>query len=407
MAFSTTQVAGTDETSESANFRGLIDAVSEGAFERERDNVAPFGAIDLVRKARLGAYRLPRKFRGSEGSLRELLGLVSELAEADPNVAHILRAHFTFVESQLFSVDEVSRARWLGEVGNGTIIGSATTEIGTGNTGGLNASRFQTRLTEEDDHFILSGKKYYSTGSLYSDWVAVTAVTAEDEIVNAMVPVEREGVRLLDDWDGIGQRLTASGTSYFDDVVVQPDEIIRRNTRNQLGTYTTTFAQLYLTAIIAGIAQAISRDAVRLIQRRGRTFSHGSSETATGDPLLQHVVGQLATNAYAAEAIVASAASALDAAARSVIDGKSDPDVTLEATLAAAKAKVAVDEIVLRSGTLLFDVGGGSATKRDANLDRHWRNVRTIASHNPDLYKTRALGDYLINDSPLPVSNLF
>ncbi len=407
MALSTAPVVDTEESSERADFRGLIEAVREGAFERERDNVAPFDAIGLVREARLGAFRLPRRYGGSEGSVRELLRLVSNLAEADPNVAHILRAHFTFVESQLFSVDEVSRARWLGEVGNGTIIGSATTEIGTGNTGGLNTSRFQTRLTLKDDHYVLSGKKYYSTGSLYSDWVAVTAVTDENEIVNAMVPVDRPGVRLLDDWDGIGQRLTASGTSYFDDVEVQPDEIIRRNARNQLGTYSTTFAQLYLTAIIAGIAQAISRDAVQLIKQRGRTFSHASSETPSGDPLLQHVIGQLATNAYAVEAIVSSAASALDTAARSVIDGKSDPDVTFEATLAAAKAKVAVDEIVLRSGSLLFDVGGGSATKRDANLDRHWRNTRTIASHNPDLYKTRALGDYLINETPLPESNLF
>jgi alkylation response protein AidB-like acyl-CoA dehydrogenase len=410
MARPITPVAGTTtvvEQYDETTFPDLVDAVHEGAFERERDNIPPYEAIDLVRKSRFGACRLPHHFGGAQGSLRQLLAMIVSLAEADPNVAHILRAHFTFVESQLFAVNEFERSRWLGEIGRGMIFGSATTELGTGTTGGLNTSRFNTRLTSKDGHFVLSGTKYYSTGSLYSDLVAVTALTTEDEIVNAVVPVNREGVQLLDDWDGMGQRLTASGTSHFDHVVVYGDEIIRRNTRNQLGAYQTTFAQLYLTAIIAGIAKATTRDAVSLVRRRGRTFSHASSETPSEDPLLQHVVGQLATNAYAAEAIVASAAGALDDAARSVEEGKADPGLLLDAALAAAKAKVAVDEIALRSGALIFDVGGGSATKREANLDRHWRNVRTIASHNPDLYKTRAVGDFLLNDTPLPISNLF
>ena len=392
---------------DAATISTLIEKVSVGAFERERDEVAPFEAIELVRDARLGAFRLPRALGGYDGSLRDLLDVVIRLAEADPNVAHILRAHFTFVESQFFSLNHVERQRWFHEVGRGKIFGSATTEIGTGTTGGLNTSRFHTRLTPQGAHFILQGKKYYSTGSLYSDWVAVTALSPDDEIVNVILPVDRDGVRLLDDWDGIGQRQTASGTSYFDSVVVHHDEIVTRDRRLELGTYTTTFAQLYLTAIIAGICRAIARDAVELVRHRGRTFSHATNESPVQDPLLQQVVGQLASNAFAADAIVTRAADALDAVARSVVDGKADAALALEATLAAAKAKVVVDEITLRSGTLLFDVGGGSATKSSANLDRHWRNARTIASHNPDLYKNLALGNHLINGAPLPTSNLF
>jgi len=113
----------------------LIEKVSVGAFERERDEVAPFEAIELVRDARLGAFRLPRALGGYDGSLRDLLDVVIRLAEADPNVAHILRAHFTFVESQFFSLNHVERQRWFHEVGRGKIFGSATTEIGTGTTG--------------------------------------------------------------------------------------------------------------------------------------------------------------------------------------------------------------------------------------------------------------------------------
>jgi len=43
---------------DAATISTLIEKVSVGAFERERDEVAPFEAIELVRDARLGAFRL-------------------------------------------------------------------------------------------------------------------------------------------------------------------------------------------------------------------------------------------------------------------------------------------------------------------------------------------------------------
>ena len=30
-------------------------------------------------------------------------------------------------------------------------------------------------------------------------------------------------------------------------------------------------------------------------------------------------------------------------------------------------------------------------------LDRHWRNARTAASHNPWIYKARIVGDWAVN----------
>ena len=30
-------------------------------------------------------------------------------------------------------------------------------------------------------------------------------------------------------------------------------------------------------------------------------------------------------------------------------------------------------------------------------LDRHWRNARTLASHNPVIYRDRIVGDYVLN----------
>ena len=59
-------------------------------------------------------------------------------------------------------------------------------------------------------------------------------------------------------------------------------------------------------------------------------------------------------------------------------------------------------DLVLQAATIAFDALGASAVKRDAGLDRHWRNARTLASHNPRIYKDRIVGDYAVNGTPPP-----
>ncbi len=57
------------------------------------------------------------------------------------------------------------------------------------------------------------------------------------------------------------------------------------------------------------------------------------------------------------------------------------------------------------AATHVFGALGASATSQETALDRHWRNARTLASHNPVAYKARILGDYLVNDKS-PVSSI-
>ena len=60
-----------------------------------------------------------------------------------------------------------------------------------------------------------------------------------------------------------------------------------------------------------------------------------------------------------------------------------------------------------RAAGELFDVGGGQAVRQSSHLDRHWRNIRTLASHNPRTYKARAVGAYEIDGTPLPNGAFF
>lgn len=386
--------------------RELLDEIAAGAPERERTARPPHDVIDQVREARLGALRVPVELGGPDVSFRTLLATTIDLAHADANVAHILRAHYWFVELRRLETDRTVRDRWLRVVADGAIFGNASSEIG--NQHPVGDFVLDTRLTADGDGFRVNGTKYYSTGSLYSDHIAVFASDADGRLASVIVPVGRDGLTLEDDWDGIGQRLTGTGTTRLDDVTASADEVLFVPTDDPPApSFIGAFLQLYLTAVIAGVVRAIRDDAAQLVRSRQRTYAHASADTPADDPQLQQVVGQIASYAFAAEAAVLAAADALDDADATVRDGVPDAERAQRASLAAASAKVVVDELAPRAATILFDVGGASATRRAHDLDRHWRNVRTLASHNPTLYKARAVGAHAISGTPLPTNGFF
>lgn len=368
-------------------------------------------ALDLVRRSRLGAVRVPAAAGGGGCSVREYFAMLVDLAEADADVAHILRAHFWFVEDLLRGADDAQHARWIERVVAGDIFGIAATELGGKESVGTWA--FRTSIVPDGAGYRLNGTKYYCTGSLYCDWVMVWGCDPAGALVSAIVPVDRDGVVLEDDWDGIGQRLTASGTGRFVDVAVHADEILSVPLESPAGGapvdpsgpyLTGQFCQLILTAVIAGILRTVQADALGLVQGRRRTYSHATGETPDVDPLLQQVIGEIAATAFAAEALILAAAEAQDAALASVRDGVADPELAHLGSLRAAQAKVVVDDLAVRAATALFDVGGASAITARADLDRHWRNIRTIASHNPTVYKARSVGNFLATGEPLPTN---
>ena len=371
-----------------ARFRPLFARIADGALEREQSRTLPFEQVGWLKASGFTALRVPADYGGDPVSHEHLFRLLVELAEADPNVAHLLRSHFAFGETVALQ-PEPFRARWFPRILAGQIFGNAATER-SGNALGSTA----TTLRREDGQWLLTGEKYYTTGSIFADWVVVLASTAGvPGRQYAVVPATSPQVAIHDDWDGFGQPLTGTGTAVFTDVPVEAEDILERKLTS---TLEPAFFQLFLLAVLAGIGRAALRDATALVQHRTRTFNTGSGGLFRDDPLIQEHIGSLAAKSYTADAVVIAAARDLDAA--------SDPELALgieeaflRAELAVQQAHVTVPELVLDAAGALFDVTGASAVSRGKALDRHWRNARTVATHNPRIFKARSVGDYLIN----------
>lgn len=392
MADHTPSISAPSSADLAARFRPVFADIAAQAVRRERERDLPYEAVALLREAGFGALRVPVALGGSGASVEQLFALLIELGEADSNLPQILRAHIGFVERLHAEIPAPRREPWLRLAANGAILGNAAMERGDGKLG-----RYQTELSREGEGWVLNGEKFYSTGTLYADWIAVSATRVDDGApVYVLVPADAPGVECVDDWRGFGQRMSASGTTRFHRVKV-PDENVLIFSRNEPTTVTATFQLVHL-ATLAGIARAVERDAAAFVRERKRVYSHGSGDTAAQDPLVQQVVGQLSGTAFVTGAAVGAVAKLLgDIDQRRRRGDAVSAEALQEVELGAAGAQVGMLDMVLAAATRLFDVGGASALGADHQLDRHWRNARTLASHNPVIYKARLLGDYAIN----------
>jgi alkylation response protein AidB-like acyl-CoA dehydrogenase len=381
-----------------ARFRPIFERIATTALEREQQRSLPHEEVNLLRAAGFGALRIPRKYGGIGATLPQFFALLLELATADSNVSHLLRGHFAFLESRLVHEDESTREFWFPKVVDGKLIGYAMAE--KTETTGTSAT-----IARDGEHWLLNGKKYYSTGTIYADWIVATVLDGAER-VSVAFPADLPGVTRLDDWDGFGQRMTGSGTTVFENVRLSDDHIVRRYPTKPPASYHLAFLQLILLTSIAGVGRAVLKDAVSFVQPRTRAFDILGQSSPRQDPLVQRVVGRIASLSYAADSLVQSVARTLEHAWQQGQAGAADDALYARTEIEAFQAQQVVIDLVLQASTLLFEVGGASATSETRRLDRHWRNARTAASHNPAIFRERAIGDYYLNGT-LPESGFW
>jgi FMN-dependent oxidoreductase (nitrilotriacetate monooxygenase family) len=376
----------------------VLDQLAATAIEREETRDYAFAEVRALARTGFLLIAVPREDGGAGGSLRDLLDLVIAIARADSSLAQALRGSFSTAWSGA-GWGSRNRAETLQKLKAGHLFAGTSNERSGGPGGTVN-----TTLRRVDGELVLTGEKYYSTGGLYADWFGGTARTEDGKVARFSVPTSREGVERLDDFDAIGQRLTASGTTRLTNVRVSADEVDLGDGPAPENPWGGAIAHLYLCAVQAGITQAVLDDAVRFARERGRPIKHSSADKSVDDPYVQQVVGQIAALAHAARSSVLIAGETLESVAAA-------PKGQARAAGAQGSAVVAqtqgfVADAALKAAELLFDVGGGSASASDLGFDRHWRNARTVANHNPRDWKLAKAGAWHLTGEEPPTSGL-
>lgn len=389
---------GADYETVATKFRPIFEKIAAGALAREQQRILPFEQIEWLKQAGFGAVRVPVRYGGEGLSLPQLFQLLTELAKADSNIVQALRGHFAFVEDRLVAHKTQSQQIWFQRFVAGDLVGNAWTEVGNVQIGDV-----ITRVTQNSvGQRIVSGEKYYSTGSIFSDWIDLFAFDeVSQQNVIAAISRHAQGVEIKDDWDGFGQKTTGSGTITIDQVEVPISHILPFDQRFK---YQTAFYQVIHLATLSGIAYAAVETFSQEVRDRKRIFSHGNADLVRHDPQVLQVIGKASAQAYASEAITQRTAEALQRAYLSHFaeDGEKEHQANIDAELESAQGQVVIAELVLGLTSQLFNALSASAASTSKQLDRFWRNARTVSSHNPLIYKEKAIGNWEVNRAELP-----
>ena len=378
--------------------RGLVERLRPEAAERDLTRHLPDQEMKEVAHAGLLAITVPASHGGADVPASTVAEVFRLLGSADPNVAQIPHSHFVYVQL-LKSAGTPEQVELFSRLLlRGARLANAQTE-----RSGKTAKDIATTLTRTRYGYQLRGTKYYCTGSLFATWLPVLARLDDPDSEHhgeeyvAFVPGDSPGLRVVDDWDALGQRLTASGTVELDDVFVEPAWAMRRAAAFTGQAPYGAFAQLLHAAIDVGIARGALEDAADFVRTKSRPWFEAGVDRADQDPLVVQRFGELYVDVVAAEAALKDAGLAVDAAFLAGTE-----DAIGEASLAVAASKVLGERSSLSVSSALFEVAGTRSTATADNLSRHWRNARTHTLHDPVRWKLQHLGRFALRGERPP-----
>jgi alkylation response protein AidB-like acyl-CoA dehydrogenase len=271
-------------------------------------------------------------------------------------------------------------------------LGNAASELGT-----RTAVESSLTMSKDGTGWLLNGRKFYCTGSLAADELIVTGSDpATQEHRLAFVPVDTPGLSIIDDWSGMGQRGTSSGSVEFVNVRVPaarvPDPDSFMGLFESQASMITVFAQSLLASIHVGIAKNALRDTIEYVRSRARPWFQSDVNRASDDPFVLRHIGRMQAQLDATEALQDRAYQVMDDVATAPSENGRGA-----AIVAVSKVKLMSTEVGLEICERLFQVSGASGTVAKHGLDRHWRNLRTLSLHDPVDYKAKLIGDHAVN----------
>ena len=360
---------------------------AQKAAERDRDRRLPYTELEKLANSGLQGITVPKEYGWAGVSNVTLAEVIKLLSEADSSIGQIPQNHLYMVEAIRLNGTQEQKRHFFRLVLEGKRFGNAFTEVGT-----KTAVAFKTRLTRTDTGYVLNGKKFYSTGALFANIIPVVALDDDDKTVIVFVDRYTSGLNVIDDWSGMGQRTTASGTTIIENIQVEERDILRHYLAFEEQTTIGAVAQIIHAAVDVGIARAVYKDAIHFIRNYTRPWIETDFEHGYEEPLIIYGVGEISVKLHAAEVLLKRAGEFIDRAFE-----EQTPTNATEASIAVAEAKAFADEASIFITNKFFELSGTKSTLEQFNHHRHWRNARTHTLHDPVRWKYINVGNYYLN----------
>jgi alkylation response protein AidB-like acyl-CoA dehydrogenase len=366
----------------------LAAAFAQTAVERDKRGGTAKIERDLLRASGLLNVTIPADLGGWGMEWPDTMKLIRVFARVDSSIAHLFGfQHLMLASVSLYGSWAQTEELFTETVRNKWFWGNA-----------LNPLDKRTSLISKNGGYLINGRKSFCSGAVDSDMLIVSAIRSVDEkFMVAAIPSGRPGIRILDDWDAMGQRQTDSGTVEFCDVAASQKEFLKAP--GPLGSIRASLrsciAQLILSNIFLGIAEGALDESRNYTLAQTRPWIASTAQSATEDPYILANYGSFFVSLQAAQALT-------DIAGESLQRAWESGDAITEnqrgkCALDVATSKVTTSKVGLEITSRMFEVMGARSAASPARIDRYWRNLRTHTLHDPVDYKIRELGDWALN----------
>ncbi|WP_083198363.1 acyl-CoA dehydrogenase family protein [Pararhizobium polonicum] len=374
-----------------AKARTVADELARTIIARDQANKDPHEEIKLLREAGLLGLAAPRSLGGTGASLLQAMEIVRIISEADGSIGQLIAYHYS---NGVWTYILGTPAQWKDTIRHVAKDGWFQ--------GGVSNPRDQwSEIETRDGRWFISGKRTFATGTAISQIITIS-LWHQGKRVHYQVPTNREGISFGDDWDNLGQRLTASGSVTFNDVELFEHERLSGlddwpGDANQRDGLRPIFSQIIFAHFYLGIAEGALKAAEAYVREQGRPWPESGLQSAVDDPYNLAILGRLSARIEAGIALADRATAAFE---KALFQG---PALAVEAwgrlAVLIDQAKVVANDVTLETTAKIFEVTGGRSTANKWGLDHFWRNARTHTVHDPVSYRAREIGHARLTQS--------
>ena len=336
---------------------------SPRAAQYDAENRFPIENYADLRAHGLMSLTVPKAYGGKGLSSLAYSLAIGEMAKGDSSTALTFNMHATIMTIIDCVGSPAQKERYFSEVVNrGAIFAS----IGSEPNASPNSTTFfiDTRLTEIPGGYRINGTKHFCSFGNAANYYFVYAMREgatriREGLLSVVIPQGTPGVEVIETWNAMAMRATASHTMTFHDGFVHADDVVGPPglvfTSGVGSEYAVGYAAIYRS--IAQAAYEFARDYARTRVIKPDTNPIGHS------PIIQH---------HIAEMSVALEASRLLNRHAALTPRPGSP----ERVLAISQAKYLAAETAIKVTDLALRVCGGRGLMKDYPLERYYRDVR-------------------------------
>ena len=360
------------------------------AVERERSRRLPTAQIQRMKQLDLINLLIPAAWGGGGGNLVDAANVVFELSKGDASIGMLLAFHYKHMLVPMFLDYEKNGESILRKSALGNWFWSNIT-----GTWDLTATPL------DGGAFRIAGTKRMCTGVQVSDIVAISARRADverNQQVHFFVDAHDKRLKNHQDWgDYPGMKLTFTDTYTIEDMEVGPDSVIPHVGKplESFPPFYTEYGTVLYAAIILGSAYAALNGAADYTRTLSGARAWAGVSAPTQDPLTLQQYGDFWIKLETASALLERMSAQIQAAWDDRV--RLPPDELLRLAVHGYALRVATAEVALDVSSRIFGVTGARSLSGKYGLDRHWRDIRMLTTHEPLMYWVRNIGDYMLN----------